>query len=200
MRVLTEAEFRVEAEPILRRIFSNDDPFEQPFTPNVPARKIIYEYFYQIEPPLIEAIVAAASSVEDKGFYFSALWRLKDKVTEEPYHWYIPFSEISTYIAGSDEVFGAALHVENVLYSPQGKWGVMMSHEHHGLLGGSQEFMAEVCRLVPNLEQQVFGFLEYWQYWKNQPNSIRADWLPELLTQVYGQETAKKMLQEADLP
>lgn len=200
MRVLTEAEFQIEAERFLRQVFSNDDPFDKPFTPNIPARKIIYEYFYRIESPLIEAIVAAASSIGDTGFYFSALWRLDDEVTEEPYHWYIPLSEISTYIAGRDEVFGTALHVENVLYSPQGKWGVMMSHEHHGLLGGSPSFMAEVCRLVPDLEQQVFGFLKYWQYWKTQPNSFRADWLPGLLTQVYGQETAEKMLQEADLP
>ena len=136
MRVLTEAEFRAEAEPILRQVFSTDDPFGQPFTPNIPARRIIHEYFYQIESPLLEAIIAAASSIGDSGFYFSTLWRPKEEVTQESYHWYIPFEEISSYVTGEGEGVGTALILENVLYSPQGKWGAMMSHEHHGLLGG----------------------------------------------------------------
>ncbi len=198
MRVLTEAEFEAEAEPILRQVFSTDDPFGQPFTPTIPARRIIHEYFYQIESPLLEAIVAAALSIGDSGFYFSRLCRPKDE-TEEPSHWYIAFEEISTYVTGEGEGLGTALILENALYSPQGKWGAIMSHEHHGLLGGSEEFMAEVRRLVPNLDLQVFGFFKHWQYWKTQPH-IKADWMPELLTHIYGQELAEIMLKVTSLP
>lgn len=200
MRVLTEADFQAELEPILRQVFSTDDPFGQPFTANIPARRIIHEYFYQIESPLLEAIVDAASSIGDSGFYFSTLWRPKDEVTEEAYHWYIPFEEISTYVTGDDEGLGRSLILENVLYSPQGKWGVMMSHEHHGLLGGSQEFMEKVRQLVPNLDLQVFSFLKHWQYWKNEPGSIKADWMSGLLTHIYGEELAQIMLKVASLP
>ena len=95
MRVLTEADFQAELEPILRQVFSTDDPFGQPFTANIPARRIIHEYSYQVESPLLEAIVDAASSIGDSGFYFSTLWRPKDEITEEAYHWYIPFEHIS---------------------------------------------------------------------------------------------------------
>ncbi|MBD1894036.1 hypothetical protein [Coleofasciculus sp. FACHB-129] len=198
MLILTEAEFRESAESSLRLVFLNDDPFNQRFAPDVPARRIIYEYFYRIEPPLLDAVVAAASRVGDTGCYLSNLWRNKEQ-PEHPNHWYIHFSEISAYIAADGKVFNNALTSENVLYSPQGKWGVMMSHEHHGLLAGTHEFMEEICRLIPDLDRQVYGFLDYWKYWYSQGNSADVTWLPGLLTQIYGRETAKTMLREAGL-
>lgn len=200
MRVLTEAEFQSEAEPLVRQVFINDDSFGQPFAPNVPVRIIIYEYFYCIEPPLLDAVVVAASSLGDQGFYFSSLWRPREKVTNDPYpyHWYIPWADVSHYRDGSD-IFGAIISA-SVLYSPQGKWGIMTSHEHYGLLGGTQEFVDGVRQLVPDLDEQIYGFLEYWQNCKTYYKGAKTDWIPGLLTQVYGEQTAQKLLQSANLP
>jgi len=198
MRVLTEDEFKVEAEPALRQIFLRDNPFEPAFSPDVPGKRILfgleYDLKYIVRPPLIDAVVSAASSTGDMGCYFTKLWR-----TTGSNHWYLPFSEISAYKEGNEE-FQFVFLSENVLYSPQGKWGLMTSHEYHGLLGGTQEFIDEVHRLVPDLDEQVYGFLENWQHHKIHSRGAKTDWLPGLLTQIYGQETAKKMLQEAGLP
>lgn len=186
MQVLNEAEFHRKAEPILRQIFINDDPFGQSFAPDVPARRIIYEYFYQIEPPLLDAVVAVASMLGDTGCYLSSLWRVSEEVTDKPpYHWYIPFSEISVYKEGSSKL-KFVLSSENVLYSPQGKWGIMTSHEHHGLLGGTLEFVEEIHRRVPNFDEQIYGFLKYWKYWNER--GTKVNWLPELLAHIYGQK------------
>jgi len=205
MRALTEDEFRAEAEPFLRRVFISDNPFGPAFAPDVPVRRIAfgfeYDLKYVVKPPLIDAVVTAASRIGDTGCYFTVLWRwsANEEVTEEPNHWYIPFSEFSAYREGSDE-FGFAFLRENVLYSPQGKWGIMTSHEYYGLLGGTQEFMEEVRQLIPDLDEQVDGFLENWQHHKAHSRSAKTDWLPGLLTQIYGHATAEKMLQEAGLP
>lgn len=136
MRVLTKGEFITEAEPALRQVFVNDDAFVQPFSPNVVARGIVYPCFQYIELPLTGAIVAAASSLGDTGCYIYDLWADKQR-------YYIPFSEFSENYPGiksCDELNelkpGMSLTSKNVLYSPQGKWGIMISHEGHGMLGG----------------------------------------------------------------
>ncbi len=74
----------------------------------------------------------------------------------------------------------------------------MTSHEHHGLLGGTLEFGEEIRKRIPDFDKQVYGFLEYWKYWKEK--GTRIDWLPELLTHIYGQEIAAKLLLEVGLP
>jgi hypothetical protein len=63
MRILTEADFRSEAEPVLRQVFVNDDAFGQPFSPNIVARTITYPHSEYIEPPLIDAIISAATNL-----------------------------------------------------------------------------------------------------------------------------------------
>lgn len=205
MRSLTEDQFRAEAEPALRQVFSSDNPFDQqPFTPNIPVRRVVfgleYDLKYIIRPPLIDAVVAAASSIGDTGCYFTALLRMNQEADGEFNHWYIPFSEISVYKKGDYKVFRSAFNWENVLYSPQGKWGIMTSHESHGLLGGTQKFMDEVRRQIPNLDDQVYPFLKLWQHHKTHNKGAKTDWLLGLLTQIYGDESASQMLREVGLP
>jgi hypothetical protein len=201
MYALTEAQYQIEAEPILRKVFVNDNPFGQPFSSNITQRRIIYYYKYGIEPPLTDALVAAASSVGDSGFYWSVLWRDKDVYhqTDEINHCYVPFSEfVSIYVEQDHEFFQKIQYffiLENVIYSPQGKWGIMFSHESFGLLGGIPEFVEIFEKLIPDLNQQVYGFIDYFVSLKSKsPDTTEIRWLPGLLTHVYGQEKAEEML------
>ncbi|EAZ92768.1 hypothetical protein [Crocosphaera chwakensis] len=98
------------------------------------------------------------------------------------------------------EIFGSAFNAENVLYSPSGKWGLMTSHEYYGLLGGTHEFMDKIRRIIPNLDEQVYGFLKLWQQHKANNIGAKTDWLSGLLTQIYDKETALKILRKVDLP
>jgi len=202
MRVLTEADYYQEAEPILRQVFIQDNPIEEVFASGIEERKIIYRYKYEIDSTLAEALIDAASRIGDRGCYLSLLW----KTSRPNYvnHCYIPFSEFwSTYINKENESYSRIRFFsvsENVLYSPQGKWGIMFSHEGYALLGGISGFMEKISNLLPNLDSQVYQFLEYLQYCQaNYYGTQLSWWLPRLLSHVYGPEMAQRILNETGL-
>ena len=206
MYILTEAEFNSKALPALRQVFVNEDAFDQPFSPNVDVRKIVYPCCQNIEPPLINALIDTASRLGDTGCYIFDLWSGENDTR----HYYISFSEFYTAYLGiknSDEVkpdelskcqINMSLGLENILYSPNGKWGIMISHERHGMLGGSTEFIEGISQVIPNLDTQVYDFIE--ERLRNSEtgkfSTVVLRWLPGLLRHVYGQATAEKILQE----
>jgi hypothetical protein len=197
MYSLTETEFKTKAEPILRRIFDKNDPFDpQPFTPNIPEKKILVGFQYIVEPPLLQALVTAASKLGDTGCYFSSLWWASPDVL---YNWYIPFSEIYTYSDENSPISDVILS-EQVIYSPQAQWGIMTTHTRHALLGSTKEFMAELEKLIPDINEQGYKFLDEWRYYKSLKQGASTDWIPGLLEQIYGKEMAQKLLREYDLP
>lgn len=199
IQVLREEEFQTKAEPALSRILVSDHPFyPQLFAEDVPARSLLYGYFYHIEPPLLDAVMAAATALGDRGCYLTLLARTPELRPEEPYHWYIPFSKISAY-QESDEVFGYASILENVLYSPQGQWGLMMLTDGLGLLGSCSAFMEVLCAQLPNLDNHVHVFLKDYQSLKASGLERMSVELSTLLKQVYGSDTATNMLREYGL-
>ena len=191
IRVLSEEEFRREAEPALRAVFAGIDPFDEPFAAEVKGRRILFEYWYELEHSLLDAVVEASSELGESGFYVSILDRPKPEEQKDPFHWYVPFRVIERYR-------GLVGPLKNAVYSPKGIWGIMGSYEHHGLLGGTPGFVARVESSVPGLDEQVYGFLANWDY--NRSNFDSAiDWLPRLLTHVYGDRRAAQLLEESGL-
>jgi hypothetical protein len=93
--------------------------------------------------------------------------------------------------------FNLSLSSENVIYSPNGKWGIMISHEWHGMLGGSVAFIEQIQQDIPNLEQQVYDFIE--ERLRRPENgkfgSTVLKTLPKMLMHVYGQIKTEKILQ-----
>jgi hypothetical protein len=45
MYILTEKQYQIEAEPLLRQVFINEDPFDEPFSPNVNSRMLVYPLY-----------------------------------------------------------------------------------------------------------------------------------------------------------
>ena len=205
MQIITHSEFTNKLEPILRQVFVDDDAFTAPLNERVEARAIVYPSSgsYWIEPPLTDALITAASNQGDRGCYISLLWRPQN----EPRHWYIPFDEfIEVYVEESEKYaeyqFSQQADLcESVIYSPQGKWGIILSHENHGVIGGTAQFIEDIRSIVPFFDRQVYAFLEYFRYCKNTSpiGVVTIDWLPGLLTNVYGQEMAEQILTQASL-
>jgi hypothetical protein len=196
MRILTDTEFQSEAEPALRKIFVSDDPFEKPFSPNVAVRMLLHDVFHVVESPLLEALIDAAYIEGDKGFFLSMLSSKTHGL--EVRNWYIPFSEISEYGENSKQ-FGYAFITANVIYSPQGKWGVMASYDGIALLGGTQKFVEQIRLRIPDLDEQVFKFIAD-QKWMSENGDDEQNWILELLTQVYGQEMGEEIFRKSKLP
>ncbi|MCU0536388.1 MAG: hypothetical protein MUD14_21075 [Hydrococcus sp. Prado102] len=199
MHVLTEAQYKLEAEPILRKIFINDYPFGQPFSPNIIARRVIYPC-YNLEQPFLEALTEAATKQGDIGCYLSVFWQFESQFSD----CYILLSELfEGFISPIPEKrieikLDMLIIPEYILYSAQGKWGLMISDEHHGLLGGSSEFIEVFYKFLPDFDNQAYNFLERMQDLKPDGSFKKLDWLSGMLAHVYGQEAAKKMLQEME--
>ena len=184
--VLSETTFQSTAQSALRRIFVNEDPYEAPFAAPVQHRLILFEYLYEMQPPLLDAIVQAATRYDERGFYVSIFDRPPEEEQQQPYHWYIPFSDI----AGYQSLVGP---LTNVVYSTSGRWGIMGTYEHYGLLGCDATVMAAIKRVLPDLDSQVFEFLKHWE-WNAQHFGSVVDWVPNVLKHVYGAEQAGELL------
>lgn len=198
MQILTDAQYQIEAEPILRKVFVNDDPFDNTFSLNITERLILYRCETYLEADLIEGLVAAASDLGDTNCYLTNLFRDDEK----PNDYYLPLSELHDEYVGSscndvptEEGLDLTCWIEYVIYSAGGKWGLMVSHEHHGMLGGSSEFINKVREFVPNLDEQVYLFLKKLKSISYSPGA-KLDWISGLLTHVYKQEKAEKLLKE----
>ena len=74
----------------------------------------------------------------------------------------------------------------------------MFSHERHGLLGGSRQFVESIVHALPDLRQQVEDFLAVWK--QNQTRfGSNLDWLPRMLEHVYGEGHAQELMVRAGL-
>jgi hypothetical protein len=210
VRTLTEEQFRQEAEPWLKQLFADYDPAYyqcERFSPPITARSIVYPCHYGDfkEAIPVKCLVAAATALGDEGCYLTGIYRSET----EPNHCFIPFSEMLVIHSDLPEEERHAtltglipfamdiFQLETVIYSPQGKWALSMSHEHYGLLGGSPEFMAMIESGVPNLSQQVHDFFDQYRNWSG--GKPHLHWVPPLLAEIYGPERAEALMAESKL-
>ena len=198
MYSISDIQFSTEIEPIFRKVFIRKYPFGRPFSPSIAVRAITYPIFESPEPPFLEALIKAASLEGDKGCYLTLYWQSEG----EPNHCYIPFSELiegftsSTMGKGIEKTLNMTIIPEYTLFSEQGKWGLMVSDEHHGMLGGSSKFIQVFHEKLPNFENQVYDFLEVMQNLKPDGSYKKLDWLLEMLTHVYGEDEGNKILEK----
>ena len=210
MRLLTKQEFQKEAEPMFKRVFEHDNGYislnEFCFRQEIMGRTIIYPYYGEIELPTADAIVAATMNLGDTGCY---LWNFLAHTPEKSEHCHIYLSEFKRFC--SDESIPEKLTEKFIkfrsrfdpsfifgsIYSETGKWGIWKWDDGFGILGGPQEFLAEIRQKIPDIDRQVYGLL--WEL-KNSgclsPKSIVFTWLPRLLNHVYGSEVAERILEE----
>ena len=199
MYALSEEEFQVKAAPALQRVFAREDPWHRPFADSVEVRRLLYPVSFtltELDYPLVDALESVAMEFGETGFYLSVVGRPaveSEHSLQTDWHWYIPLVAM-----GDRAALGAALSLEHVMYSPSGRWGLMISHEDHALLGGEAVFFAAMREAMPGFDNigQVQRFLSDWRYYKTRYGAD-VSWVPDLLSHVYGAELAEKMLEDA---
>ena len=184
LQILSTADFYRVGYDAMRQIFKNDDPFDEPFSDWVSDKILLCEFMYELEQPLLDAVVHAASDNGDKGFFVSLLI---DIGASEPHHWYVPFEDIGAY----PRIF--SLGVENVVFSPSSNWGLIASPEDFAIIGGKPEFMKRLRELAPFVDGQVEEFLLRRQL--EAQKHFRIDWVPTILKHVYGEKKSDIYLQ-----
>lgn len=203
MYTLTDKQFQEDAEPIFRKIFVNDDPFEAPFSSEIVSKMMLFPIWTDLESSFLQSLSKAAFREGDLGCYLSRLIEYDDCYN----HCYIPLSELlKFYISPSDneksirEQKQIILYPEYAIFSEQGKWGLLVA-EHCGVLGGSHQFIEAMRANLPNLDQQIYSWLSWLKLEKIRCNELyvggqmpKYSWAEKLLVHLYGQESAKEMI------
>ncbi len=147
--------------PVIRsaweQVFRSNDPFAWPFRPKFTVGRIFYPTDgYHLTKPQFLAIGEALKQAGEKGFFLSVVESEGLSFLEKNWgHW---ACENPSY----EDYSKLPLTLENAIYSKEGNWGVLISHEMHALIAGSREFMTA-------LDEQYRG-------WPNDLRLLREAW------------------------
>jgi hypothetical protein len=122
------------------RVFSCNNTFVWPFKPQFATGRIFYPtdgYHLTIEQFL--AVGHALARVGETGFFVSIVESEGLTFLDRSFgHWVF---ENPTY----EGYCQLPLALENAIYSREGRWGILISHEMHAVVAGSTEFMAALA-------------------------------------------------------
>ena len=208
MRFLTKQEFKEEAESRLKQVFQNYNDLinECFFRPEITDRTIIYPCYGSFELLTLDTIINAAMNLGDKGCYLWNFWTITGVECEHCFVYLSELKRLYFYEFIPEKLtekflkFRARFNsnfTDGCIYSETGKWGIWKCHEGFGILGGPQEFLAEIRQKIPDIDSQVYGLL--WEFNNSgclSPNSAVLSWLPGLLNHVYGSEVAERILED----
>jgi hypothetical protein len=129
------------------------DVYGEPFRADLPARTILYPVDPELDGDQLDALAMAAEVVGDEGFYVSLVGF--DEAETLDCHWYVPLCELASYDALEPCSIGGLTH-DNALYSPSGRWGMLISLEEHAIVGGTPDFLE---RLLSDYPERAPGWL-----------------------------------------
>lgn len=168
---------RVKADDTLRQcwreVFVSNNPFSYPFGEDVEACVAMYPTSgYALGEEQYDAVVRAAQTVGGTTFYLSVVERAGDFLDHDE-HWLCTLPSYQAYNS-------LPVVIENALYSTEGGWGILLSHEQHAVVGGSQTFVDSVKEAYPRWRSDIYELV---QTWKDNPN---RGWLGNLLPHLDG--------------
>ena len=164
VRLLTPEEFHSEAESIFFEIFKITRWTVPPyfsteitsFKKRIEASVIIYPAKIYSDLSLITAIVNAASSVGDEGCYVYNDFA-------DYFCCHVSFSELlESYKPQDVSIVYLAMEptiLEGYIFSDRGNWGVHQCMEKFAILGGSNRFIEEIRKAIPDVDEQARSLL-----------------------------------------
>lgn len=205
MHGISDSEFQIEVKPIMQKVFRENSEWAPLFRPEMNFRRIIYPLEpyvgYKSFETLLNSVKLAASHVQDKGCFLSEIYDYQREFN----HAYLTFSELvegfkSPGGEGSTSFWEIDMEFSNyfMLYSEQGKWGLMSSFEHFGLLGGVENFMEIIDTQLPDIKNQTYEFLKDFRGdpTKTKGLSKTRPSIEGMLKHIYGAPKAKQLLKE----
>ncbi len=196
IRSMTKTDYIKEAKSPLLKLCGTEfpDSYLEPFSSKVEKSLILCpDSGCVLDDEFMKSLVAVASKFGDDSFYMSANYKESSNENFSS-HWHVTFDEILNY---QEITFPHT--IQYTFYSPQSFWGIVSSDEIHSVFGGTSSFVNEVVKSVPEIENQVLDFLEYWKkFKKDYPQKVNTSWMETLLKNVYGEAQAKQLLIQAN--
>jgi hypothetical protein len=196
---LSQNEFLSDAKPCLFKVFNQPCPLIAPFTPKMNSRFLIYNETEPINPNLLEVIKNISTNQGEIGFYFSFVETsdytiiypglLGTEIYLKTY--FIPYSNVNDY---RDQYF----FTSHVIYSQHGNWGVFVHYDNFLAMGGISEFINEINKYIPGINEEVHEFIRWWKIW-HIDLKFDISWIPKMLEHIYGIEKAKIIIQRHKL-
>lgn len=193
MKILSKSEYLRKGKLIQDKIFTGLNLYSSSpiFSEVITERLILFNYEdnsgYTLSKRLEEAIFMAAKEIGETGLYISILTHEDYSIEDDPLYWHLDLSEEDLY---QNLIWGP---LENIIFSENGTWGVLLSFDGIGLLGGKKQFISQIKLRIPDIDYQLSEFLEYWKDYERE-TYICTSWIPPLLRHIYGGRKSNKLL------
>lgn len=161
-----------DCEQTFKTVFGSFDPFEPIVHEGFPIRKVLFPTeSYHLDHKQFGALLAATASREEKKFYVSEIESMPSPFVKGS-HWFCDDPSFSDYTH-------LPIGVENAIYSLDGTWGFLLSHELHAFLACDEDFWSNFEVVYPNWRNDEAEFIDYWREAKSE--GTKTDWLPNFL-------------------
>ncbi len=148
------------------------DPFSWPYREGLVGCLCYPTYGYHLTELQYQALLNAIKRIDEDGFFISIVEsREPESLAEDSNHW---SCELPPYADYAD----LPIVLENAIYSKLGTWGVIISHELHALVGGSEVFVDALRESYGQCDEDVIRLNEEWS---GNPNSA---WLGSIMGRV----------------
>jgi hypothetical protein len=160
------------------RVFNTHNPFDPAVRGDVPIRIILFMTdSYHLEAEQFFALTETLKVIGEDEFYISEVEEVADPFDSQNKwrrdHWVCVNPTFEEYTK-------LPIGIENALYSPKGGWGILLSHESHGLLGCHQYFWDVFQTLYPDWRSNLKEFIKWWET-SEAKDSVKYKWLGPLL-------------------
>lgn len=138
-------------------IFQSTDPFANAGRDSFPIKAVLYPtYGYHLNKSQFKALLSACSEIEEKMFFVSQVEGKPEADLPKDWNWCCVSPSYEKYLE-------LPLLIENAHYSSDGTWGILMSHERHGLLVSNRDFWNAFKSNYDAWDEDYRKFERYWE-------------------------------------
>lgn len=158
-----------------KHVFRSNDPFSWPFRSKVASGLIFYPTSgYHLTDQQFRAVLFALKQTGEDGFFISTVESEGLSFLDREWgHWACDNPSYEDYLK-------LPLTLENAIYSKNGRWGVLISHEMHALVGGSSDFISALSDRYRSYPDDLRLLRDAWA---GNPN---AGWLEPTISRCVG--------------
>ncbi|MBJ6362338.1 hypothetical protein ACFOQM_13655 [Paenibacillus sp. GCM10012307] len=165
------------------KVFKNKDPFDDDvYADNIQAKLLLFPTEgYYLQKEQFKALIQSITHIGEEQFYISEIEgdcfsTLLSNDSYESGHW------VGKNSSSYEEYTNLPIVLESAIYSTNGSWGILISHEGHAILGGSKEFVEKIQIVYSYDESCKQRFIEQWERNQKEYNS-NIDWIYAFLKQ-----------------
>lgn len=137
-----------------KKIFCSNNPFLNPFNEDFDFLVLYPTDGYHLTVEQYEAFIRTLREMGEEGFWLAISEYEGVKFSQDEI-WWCDYPNYTDYL-------DYPITLENSLFSNQGRWGVMVSHEDHALLGATSDDLKLFKNNYDGWEKGRENFLSRW--------------------------------------